>query len=147
MWIFTNNAYLSGVSAISRPNELLVRARHDRDTQRIFPWARASVTPPPADYRYRAFVPRSDVTKAIAAQITEIDYTNFKASVRDLERHNVNLRAWRRWRPGRSRRERGPRSAGVSAWPVSCPLISWQFCSAIAPQITTAEGTRSLTKA
>jgi hypothetical protein len=36
---------------------------------------------PKSDYRYRAFVPRADVAKAIAHQVNDIAYTNFKNHV------------------------------------------------------------------
>ena len=59
----------------------------------MFPRAGVSVTPG-ADYRYRALVPRAIVAKAIASQAEKIDYTIFKNSVHDVDRHMAYSRVW-----------------------------------------------------
>jgi hypothetical protein len=93
MWVFLSDAFLSIVSAADRPDDLLVRGRKAGDIQRVFPRARVSVTPQ-ADYRFRAFVARTDVAAAIAAHISGIDYTNFKDSVPDSDRHHAYSAVW-----------------------------------------------------
>jgi len=93
MWIFFNDAFLSVVSAVGRPADLLVRARRAGDIERVFPNARVSTTLA-RDYRFRAFVSRANVAKAVASQISGIDYTNFKDSVRDIDRHDAYLGVW-----------------------------------------------------
>jgi hypothetical protein len=79
MWLFPNNAFLSIVADKDDPagEFQLVRAR---DIEAVFPKARVAITPK-SDYRYRAFVPRADVAKAIAHQVNDIAYTNFKNHV------------------------------------------------------------------
>jgi hypothetical protein len=94
MWIFLNNSFLSIVSDKDNPDNLLVRARHHGDIRRIFPRAKVQISPV-ADYRYRAFVPRTLVAEKIASRISAIDYTNFKDSVTEEIRHTAYLAVWR----------------------------------------------------
>jgi hypothetical protein len=94
MWIFLKSSFLSIVATIDRPNDLLVRARHQGDIERVFPKAHVTTTPT-ADYQYRAFVLRTVVADKIADQVDAIDYTNFKDSVTDADRHHAYLRVWR----------------------------------------------------
>lgn len=61
---------------------LLVRARRPGDIERLLPSAQVQVTPR-ADYRYRTIVPASEMAAALAQAAQAINYTNFKASVRD----------------------------------------------------------------
>jgi hypothetical protein len=93
MWIFLNNAFLSIVSAVDRPYDLLVRASRAGDIERVFPRVRVSVTLKSV-YRFRAFVSRARVTRAIASQVSGINYTNFKDSVHDVDRHMAYLNVW-----------------------------------------------------
>jgi hypothetical protein len=112
MWIFLNNSFVSIVSAVDRPDDLLVRARRAGDIQRVFPKARVAMTPA-NDYRFRAFIPRASVAEAIALQVGGIDYTNFKDSVTDLNRHMAYLRVWQvmaNWQEAALLRERHPPS-------------------------------------
>jgi hypothetical protein len=94
MWIFLNNAFLSIVSNKDDPDNLLVRGRRRGDIRRVFPKVKVVVTPE-ADYRYRAFVPRTLVAETIASRISAIDYTNFKDSVTEEVRHTAYLAVWR----------------------------------------------------
>jgi hypothetical protein len=94
MWIFLNNAFLSIVSNKDDPDNLLVRGRRHGDIRRVFPGVKVVITPE-ADYRYRAFVPRTLVAEKIASRISAIDYTNFKDSVTEEIRHTAYLAVWR----------------------------------------------------
>jgi len=94
MWLMLNNCFLSIVSKDCRRDELMVRARRRGDIKKVFTAARVVHTPYPADYRYRAVVKRTEVAKAIAAQVDLIDYGNFKDSVRDDRLHNAYMRVW-----------------------------------------------------
>jgi hypothetical protein len=73
MWIFLNNSFLSIVGDKHAPDNLLVRARRDGDIERVFPFASVLLATE-SDYRFRAFVPRSVVTKTIADQVSETNY-------------------------------------------------------------------------
>lgn len=93
MWIFLNNAMLSIVAHRNKPDTLLVRARLKGDIEAIFPHV-AVFTLKAADYHYRAEVPRSEVAKALAQQAMEMDYDNFKASVKNHARHDWYMDVW-----------------------------------------------------
>jgi hypothetical protein len=63
------------------------------DIEAIFPDAKILETPS-RDYRFRTFLPRDTVAKAISAQVLGIDYKNFKGSVMDTDRHNAYMKVW-----------------------------------------------------
>ncbi len=108
MWIFLNDSFLSVVAHHDDPGLLLVRARIAGDIERVFKDARVSHTPE-HDYAYRAEIARECVAAVLARRIEEIDYPNFKNSVREHDRHNVYMDVWlkmaefQRRRSGRSR--------------------------------------------
>jgi hypothetical protein len=85
MWIFSQAAYLSVVQDRTNPDMLLVRARVKGDIEKHFPDSITTETPD-ADYLYRANIPRQEVATAIARIATDIDYSNFKNSVKDHRR-------------------------------------------------------------
>jgi hypothetical protein len=94
MWICLNDAYLSIVAHRDKPDHLLVRGRRNGDIEKLFPTARVQVTPE-ADYRYRTVLPRQGVARVIGEYLVEgLDYSNFKASVRDDSLHDAYLRVW-----------------------------------------------------
>lgn len=95
MWIFLSDAFLSVVTDKDDPNgpRLLVRARRKGDIERVFPEAETAYTGG-ADYAYRAWVNRNDVAKAMAKQVMNLDYTNFKNSIKDNAYHDACLEAW-----------------------------------------------------
>jgi hypothetical protein len=93
MWTFLYNAFLSIVQYEERPGLLLVRARAAGDIDRVLPNAKVIHTPK-ADYAYRALVPRRDVAQALAKAVEAIDYTNFKDSVEDHDRHSAYMDVW-----------------------------------------------------
>lgn len=93
MWIFTSNAFLSVVADRDNPDRLLVRARVPGHIERVFPDAKV-FTDSQADYLYRAFIQREVVVQAVAANISKIDYDNFKDSVNDPVLHNAYMNVW-----------------------------------------------------
>ncbi len=92
MWICMNDAFLSIVKD-KHSDRLLVRARRPHDITTVFPQA-AVIADAGTDYKYRAFVGRDEVAKAIADRLTSIDYTNFKNSVHDHGLHESYARFW-----------------------------------------------------
>jgi hypothetical protein len=93
MWICLYDCFLSIVNKDCGPDELLVRARRNGDIEKIFP--NANVTKyTKSDYLYRAVVPRADVLNAMAVEIEDIDYGNFKDSVKDPSLHRAYLDIW-----------------------------------------------------
>jgi hypothetical protein len=93
MWIFMSGSFLSIVASRGVPGELLVRGRAKGDIERVFKDARVKTTPA-NDYRFRAWIPAPEVVKVIAAQICAIDYDNFKASVKEADRHDAYFSVW-----------------------------------------------------
>jgi hypothetical protein len=93
MWIFLNNAMLSIVEHNELPGFLHVRARLKGDIERVFPGERVIETPK-ADYRFRATINSSHVKRAMANAVDDIDYTNFKGSVKDHDRHDYYMDVW-----------------------------------------------------
>ena len=96
MWLFTSKSFLSVVSDKENPtgDRLLVRSRIVGDIDEVFPSADVIETPN-ADYRFRAWLPRSRVAVALSQYVEELDYTNFKNSVEDQNRIRPLMRVWR----------------------------------------------------
>ena len=89
-----NNAFLSIVADRNNPDRLLVRSRFRDDINAIFPGAAVMETPD-ADYRFRAFLPRSLVSSRLLDVVGNIDYPNFKDSVFEDWRHDLYFKIWR----------------------------------------------------
>jgi hypothetical protein len=64
------------------------------DIERVFGKAVKVRHTPESDYHYRARIDREAVAQVIAANIARIDYGNFKATVKDEERHLAYSRVW-----------------------------------------------------
>ena len=93
MWLSLNKCFLSIVHKDCKPDELLVRARRKGDIEKVFPAVIGKRTQG-TDYAYRAVVKRIDVANALRDQVMDLDYTNFKDSVRDDELHRAYSSVW-----------------------------------------------------
>ena len=93
MWIQFNNAFLSIVENRNNKLELLVRARIKGDIEKIFPEADV-FEDDGADYKYRAFISKAKVAARMMLKMTEINYDNFKNSVKEIERKNAYSNVW-----------------------------------------------------
>ena len=93
MWIQLNNAFLSIVENRKKNTELLVRARVKGDIERVFPEADV-FEDNNADYKYRAFISKAEVAERMMLKVTEINYDNFKNSVKEIERKKVYGNIW-----------------------------------------------------
>ena len=93
MWVFLNNAFLSIVEHRDNKDILLVRSRFAEDINRVFPKAEV-FSDIGTDYKYRAFICRDDVSHMMKQQAEKINYTNFKNSVLEMDRHNTYLNVW-----------------------------------------------------
>lgn len=90
-----NDAMFSIVEDITDPDRdmLIVRARMPNHIEKHFadfPVYESTAS----DYRYRAFVPRLIVMEQIAKVINNIDYSNFKNSVKDHALKDAYLDVW-----------------------------------------------------
>jgi hypothetical protein len=94
MWIFTQSAFLSIVQDKADPDLLLVRARVKGDIEKHFRDA-IVFSSPDHDYAYRSRLSRSEVAAVIAQTVLDdLDYDNFKASIKDHRRSAWYLRVW-----------------------------------------------------
>lgn len=93
MWILLYDCFFSIVKKDCADDELLVRARRPGDIQKV--WKEAKVTKAlDADYLFRAKIKTADVVAAIATELSDIDYGNFKNNVKDNALHNAYLSIW-----------------------------------------------------
>jgi hypothetical protein len=95
MWVLMNNSYFSIVKNKNKKDSLIVRARIKGDIEEIFPSANV-LEDIGTDYKYRTFLPKWVVSKAIKKSVENIDYDNFKDSIpfTDNIRHDVYFNVW-----------------------------------------------------
>ncbi len=93
-WLCFNDAFLSVVNHRTEQDLLVVRARRREHLANVFgPSATIEVTPD-RDYKYRTIADRKKVADIVASRIQNIDYGNFKDSVRNGGLHNLYARFW-----------------------------------------------------
>lgn len=93
MWVCLNNSFLSIVENKTNKAQLLVRARRKGDIEKTFPTVRV-FEDAGTDYKFRAFVPRDVVADAMYDAIMNINYGNFKNSVREHDLHDAYADFW-----------------------------------------------------
>lgn len=98
MWICLNDGFFSIVAEHGSEN-LLVRARMRGDVERVFAAAMMAegasvIETPDRDYRFRTSLSRRAVAETISARARDIDYGNFKDSVRDQALHRMYGDFW-----------------------------------------------------
>jgi hypothetical protein len=93
MWIYSKNAFVSVVQDRNDPEVLIVRSRVKGDLEELWPDAAVEETPY-ADYGFRTRLGRKEVALAVAKQVMEIDYTNFKDNITDKRRKPFYLVVW-----------------------------------------------------
>lgn len=94
MWICANNAFLSIVNSDQDPTVLMVRARRHGDLEAVFGPETEVTTLPGRDYQFRAFIKREVVGEVIAKALVDINYGNFKNSVKDNHLHDAYAHVW-----------------------------------------------------
>lgn len=93
MWLFLSDAMLSIVQKPDDKNTLTVRARSKGEIESVFPDAKVIVGAG-TDYRFRAKVAREIVAKAMYDQVMNLNYGNFKSSVKNRKRHDAYMGVW-----------------------------------------------------
>ena len=102
MWICLNKAFFSIVAISDKDKrlagkdsdkKLLVRARRMGDIEKVFPGAKVHRLDH-RDYIARAFIERTEVAKAFANELLNIDYENFKGSTEDHDLHMAYMKVW-----------------------------------------------------
>lgn len=94
MWIITNKSFLSIVEDRNRPNVMVVRARIRGDIEDFFGKDVLVFETEDSDYRFRSFISRSLFKDEMVKHINNIDYDNFKNSVKDDQRYSWYTRIW-----------------------------------------------------
>lgn len=93
MWICFNDSFISAVQDRNDPDNLCVRARNRDHLAVLFP-NEEIVEMPGTDYACRVFVNKAVLAELLIRRITEIDYTNFKASVADSRLGDLYAGFW-----------------------------------------------------
>lgn len=96
MWLFLNNAFFSIVQHENYDNVMVVRARIAGDIQKVFGTEYEVFEDAGTDYKFRTFVTRTEVKKAMEKEIDKITYSNFKDSIskKDKARSNAYSNVW-----------------------------------------------------
>ena len=102
MWIFSRTGFVSIVAHKSQPGKLVVRARVREDLEQfakllddITGEGHAVTETPGRDYRFRTTATKDAVAQALARQVADLDYTNFKDAVHgDPQRDSTYLDVW-----------------------------------------------------
>lgn len=93
MWLFSQRGFFSIVQNINDPNSLIVRARVSGDIEKYWPHATVIATPD-SDYLYRAVLRKEEVALVIIKMVMDIDYGNFKLSIKDRRRSPWYATVW-----------------------------------------------------
>src|SRR6266511_3910460 len=98
MWLMTNFGAFSVVRAQEDPEWMVVRARRRRDLMRLrrryLPELGRIYSTPHRDYQFRAFCTPSHCAEAMSKVALDIDYDNFKDSVKDHKLHEAYSDIW-----------------------------------------------------
>lgn len=100
MWVCMNRAFLSIVEpskedkALHGADKLLVRARRKGDIEAVFGKETVVEKRPERDYLFRSFIVRGTVAQMLVDEVTEINYPNFKNSVKSRPLHDAYSAVW-----------------------------------------------------
>jgi hypothetical protein len=93
MWICLPDSFLSVVKDRDCDDGLLVRARNAQHLRYAFPESPVVHTSS-ADYAFRTYVSKQDLTVLLSRRIHDLHYPNFKATVVDSDLHDLYLEFW-----------------------------------------------------
>lgn len=99
MWICHNEGFVSIVTDRQNKDRLLVRARRREDLEAVLKVALEAketeiFSDTGSDYKWRAFVSRDIVAQIIGDFVLNINYDNFKNSVRGHDLHDLYSEMW-----------------------------------------------------
>lgn len=94
MWLCLNDGFVSVVQYKDDSTKLLVRSRKRRDLENVVGVNHKIKETPDRDYRFRAIIPKVVFQDLIMERIHEINYPNFKNSVRDDNLHDLYADFW-----------------------------------------------------
>lgn len=93
MWICFNDAFISAVQDKNDPDDLCVRARNRSHLETLFP-DKEVIVYAGTDYACRVYITKGEFVDLVCRRIHEIDYRNFKKSVRDHMLHQLYGDFW-----------------------------------------------------
>mgnify|MGYP003145923682 CR=1 FL=1 len=93
MWVFTNHGFLSIVEHSKRKDTLVVRARRKEHLETYFNEFKINYTPN-RDYQYRIFITKKYFADHMHSIVQDIDYPNFKSSIKDKKLGAVASMVW-----------------------------------------------------
>jgi hypothetical protein len=93
MWFCFKNAFVSAVQHNEKPDILVVRARRRKHLEVLFPHHEI-IGMVGSDYKWRCFVDKSHFAELVRRTIMEIDYDNFKNTVKDQDLHEMYMDIW-----------------------------------------------------
>jgi hypothetical protein len=100
MWLYTKYGFYSVVQHDRKEDHVVIRAREKRhldDLVLCFPLAFSGckvVETPDADYSCRMVARKTDWAHAAALLARNVDYPNFKASIKNKPYHEMLMRIW-----------------------------------------------------
>lgn len=96
MWVCGSNFFISIVEDRNNPSRVLVRARKREHLDEFFEYLEPGsiIETEDADYRWRVYTSKSDVSVRLMRKVNLMDYDNFKKSVQDSELHDAYMRVW-----------------------------------------------------
>ena len=94
MWVCLNDGFLSIVEDIEGSSKLMVRSRTRRAITNVFGDNIVIEENKGSDYDFRTKLDRNVVSEVIKKRIDNIDYFNFKKSVREEALHDAYLKIW-----------------------------------------------------
>ena len=93
MWLCFNDGFVSVVEDTRGINELVVRSRRREILKSLFPEKQILVLGI-ADYRYRVYCSKQEMSKILVDRVDQINYNNFKDSVQDENLHDLYDQMW-----------------------------------------------------
>ena len=95
MWIVMNDSYVSIVQDRTNDSGVVVRARVREDLGNLFPeHVNDVIETDNSDYRFRLFLDKEFVAQVVRYRVLDIDYPNFKDSVKESWRKSAYTRIW-----------------------------------------------------
>ena len=95
MWIVMNDSFISAVEDRNNKMNLVVRARVREDLENAFPKLKNEIIESTdSDYKFRLFMAKQVLCGVMTTKIMNINYDNFKNSVKQNWRHNAYIAIW-----------------------------------------------------
>ena len=93
MWLILSDGFLSAVVDKQDPEVIQVRARRKEHLNKYFP-TKEVVTHDGRDYQFRVIVNRAELAGMLLQYVEDMQYSNFKDSVKDRKFHDACYDVW-----------------------------------------------------